>query len=411
MRHTLSLGQRQIPKIAVFILPISLILLADSIMSYLFPVFTEKTLTSNTQMGLVMGFSSLVGFLFDLITPKIFSKRSWGLMITCTIVSAIFFPLSTYIGIQTSHIAWFFFAAAIWGVYFEFLFFSAQDFIVSEEPKRFFQKDQGLLSSIWQLTSIIGPIIGGLLLSTSLTQFVVVVITLQLVAYGIYIIFFPHETYKEVQRERNNTNTPSLSLKDTINHMHGYLTRLLPLVILGFSNSFISSFFFTVGGLFGMQVATSILPDWFLLITFSFFGIIATLLGPHLPLQTSKHFLAIRFLGLSGLLLLCFGLVHDSLVIYSLTALLGFFLLSSYFIVDITYEEISRLAGKDELYIFSIARVATSVAFILGPILAGYTSDLLGYQYAASVFGGIILCITIILFRITPSSFSLKTNI
>ncbi len=406
MRHTLSLGHRQIPKMAVFILPLTLLLLSDSIMAYLFPIFTEQTLSSNTKMGLVMGFSSLVGFLFDLLTPKLFSKRSWGLMILLTIFSAVLFPVTTYFGIQTAHIAWFLVAAAIWGIYFEFLFFSAQDFIVSEEPKRFFEKDQGLLSSIWQITAILGPIIGGLLLTTSPTQFVFVVITLQVIAYGTYIAFFPHEAQKELQKQRE-AHTPVVSLKRNITHTYHYVTILLPLFILGFSNSLITSFFFTVGGLFGTQLATGIFPEWFLLIIFSFSGIVATLVAPHMRLQKPKHFSAIKFLCLSGIILIGFTFLTNPLTIYFATALLGFLLLSSYFIVDVTYEELSRLAGTDELFIFSVARVAMSLAFTFGPVLVGYTSDMLGYQQAAGVFGVIIVCIALYLFKTTPPAFTI----
>jgi MFS family permease len=406
MRHTFTLGHRQVPKIAVFILPLTLLLLSDSIMAYLFPIFTEQTLHSNTKMGLVMGFSSLVGFLFDLLTPKLFSKRSWGLMISLTIGTALLFPITTYLGIQTAHIAWFLVASAIWGIYFEFLFFSAQDFIVSEEPKRFFEKDQGLLSSAWQVTAILGPIIGGLLLTTSPTQFVFVVITLQVIAYGTYIAFFPHEAQKELRKQRQD-HALTVSLKKNITHTYHYITILFPLFILGFSNSLITSFFFTVGGLYGTQLATGIFPEWFLLIIFSFSGIVATLVAPHMRLQKPKHFSAIKFLCFSGIVLVGFTFLTNPFAIYVATALLGFLLLSSYFIVDVAYEEMGRLAGTDELFVFSTARVATSLAFTFGPVLVGYASDILGYQQAAGVFGVVIVCIALYLFKITPSTFTI----
>jgi predicted MFS family arabinose efflux permease len=409
MRHTFTLGQRQVPKIAVFILPLALLLLADSIMSYLFPIFTEQTLSSNTLMGLVMGFSSLVGFGFDLLAPKLFRKRSWGLMVLLTIAGAILFPITTYLGIRTSHLAWFLIASGVWGMYFEFLFFSAQDFIVSEEPKRFFAKDQGLVSSLWQLTSIVGPIIGGLLFSSTISQFVFVVVTLQVIAFVVYIAFFPREARKELERSKTQTDPPISIIQNILLTKH-YIILLLPLFLLGFSNSLITSFFFTVGGLFGKQLANGIIPEWFLLILFSFAGIISTLITPHFPQKTPKHILAMRFLLLGGVTLISFSFLQHPIAVYTATALLGFLLLTSYFFTDLTYEELSRLAGKQELSIFSVSRVATSLAFTFGPILVGYLSDLAGYQVTATIWGILIVCIALTLLRITPKQFTLTPH-
>jgi hypothetical protein len=64
-------------RIVLFCFPLFFIFLADSVMSYIFPILVAKTTQSNTILGIIMALSSLLGILCDFIFPQLLRNRSY----------------------------------------------------------------------------------------------------------------------------------------------------------------------------------------------------------------------------------------------------------------------------------------------------------------------------------------------
>src|SRR6185369_17781218 len=105
----------------IFLATIFLVLFADSIMSYYFPLVVESNLNSNTLVGIVMALSSMAGLACDLIFPQLFQRKTWKFLLIAGIFFAITFPISANLGIAFSSLIIFIIASILWGIYYEFL--------------------------------------------------------------------------------------------------------------------------------------------------------------------------------------------------------------------------------------------------------------------------------------------------
>ena len=121
-----AISHRNFVRLLLFSFPLFFILLADNVMSYVFPIVVQTSLHSNTWLGIVMALSSVCGIFCDFLFPQLLVGRSWRFQLFAGIVFAFLFPVTLQLGAFFTSVYLFILATLIWGVYYEFLQFSQQ---------------------------------------------------------------------------------------------------------------------------------------------------------------------------------------------------------------------------------------------------------------------------------------------
>ena len=157
----------KIPVVPGFLIALFMFRLADGVLGYIFPIVVEQELNSNLYMGLIMALSSITGLVCDFTFPTLISSKNWKQLLVVSILLALLFPLTTYLGQIFGLVIFFLLATIIWGIYFEFNIFSVQDYIIYQDKKRNFSKDWGLIGILVGMVEVVAPIIGASLLVIS----------------------------------------------------------------------------------------------------------------------------------------------------------------------------------------------------------------------------------------------------
>ncbi len=391
-------------KLSRFVIPVFLILLADGIMAYVFPVLAEQKLNSNTQMGIIMAFSSVAGIVMDLIIPQIFKSRSWKPMLVTGIALATLFPLLTHLASNHYPLILFTFASIVWGIYFEFIGFSQQDFVVTEEPKNEFSKAWGILSSGWDLTMIIAPILGAYLLKESENKLAVVVIGIQILALSLASLILKSPKNKSIIKETSEVKYFFKIVKEVkIIEILG--EKIYPIVFLGFCVSLITSTYWTIGALFGVSLSEN--TAWLIIVLNSCAMLLGESLTIRLKIKTRKKFISQISVLIASLLLTSFFLNPSEPMIYIIITISAFFVGFAFPLNEAVYSDLSKRSKEAEMLLLSIARMTISFSYIIGPLVTGFLSDRIGYEHTFGAIGAICLIISIFLLIITPKKIHL----
>ncbi len=394
--------------VLLFSYPIFFIYLADSTLSYIFPIAIENIVNSNTIMGLILSASSLVGLICDFLFPQLFKNRTWRFYLVSGILLSLLFPISLSLGTQFLLIPFFLIASFIWGIYFELLLFSEQTFVVDTDDKENFSKDWGILYFSYQLTAILGPIIGSILLLQLLLTSTLILVFIQLLAliFALILIYrFPLRGSERVAKSR---------IKETINILKEAKSwevlsfRVWPVITMGISISFISAIYWTIGGLLGQSLNIGFEMDWVIVVLYNIPLLIGSYLLSRFSIKRYKKRLSQISLLLASLTLIPFILFKDNLSILLLIIFISSFFLSfTHPLNEAVYSDLLERMGKDKGYLVGLARSNSSIAFILAPILVGIVSDSTDYYTTFTIAGIFFSIVAILLLIFTPRKIKL----
>ncbi|MEP7103652.1 MAG: MFS transporter [Candidatus Dojkabacteria bacterium] len=386
---------------ALFLAAGFLVLFADSIMSYYFPLVVENTSGSNTLVGVIMAASSIMGLACDLIFPQLFQKRSWKFLLVSGIIISITFPITTNLGIAFSSVMIFLLASILWGIYYEFLSFSQQSFVVSTENRSDYSKDWGIISVLWGIGSLLGPILGSMLVHDTLLNSATIIVAIQLLSliFAILLLY----TVKHEKETSIESQAIKMSISKELIYWFVLFRRLWPPIMVGLAMFFINSTFWTLGGVFGEKILGDQGLDWLIMIMFVLPSIPGAIILARLKVNHHKKLLSEITLLLAGLSMGCIFLVqNDILLVLFLILLISFFLSFTWPLNESVYSDLSDRAGDSKLHITAITRANTSIGYIIGPLLAGALADGLGYYAAFSIIGLGVFFIAGILIVFTP---------
>lgn len=393
----------------IFLATIFLILFADSIMSYYFPLVVGENINSNTIVGIVMALSSVVGLACDLIFPQLFQRKTWKFLLIAGIIISITFPITANLGVAFSSIAIFILASIMWGVYYEFLSFSQQSFVISTENRESFSKDWGLVSIIVGLGSLVGPIIGSVLVRESLVNSASIIVAIQLMAliFALLLIFVENK----VDKIETIEGEMKMSISKELVYWFVLVKRIWPPIIVGLAMTFISAAFWTLGPLFGEELLGAQGLDWLVIIVFIIPTIPGAIILSKLKIVHHKKIISEVGLLFAGLCMAGIFLVKDDLILVMLMILLlGLFLAFTWPLNEAVYSDISERSGGEKLHITAITRANTSIGYVLGPLLAGAIADSTSYYAAFSIIGLIVLLLAAFLIVFTPKKLKLPQS-
>lgn len=381
---------------------------ADAVMSYFFPVAAELTLGSNTILGIVMALSSVVSIICDLTFPELLHGKTWKSLFIAGVVVAFSFPVLITLGYTQNSVVYFILGAIAWGLYYELLSFAMQNYIVLSGNNKTYSSLWGIASIIMSICFIVGPIVGSSLFDKRIEIFLGLMIFLQTIAFIFAVFFFrKHPIFK--QRVRKLSKSGLEKLENQQDKIHGIkpfliiLKSIYPLVTLDMALSMITSSFWTLGGLFGLQLFNDSGADWLVIVVFSAPMLIGSAIVYKLRINKGKKRLSTLFLMLAGFFLLGVKLFESQNVLILVSVALCSFSLSFSFPLDqAVFSDLQRRAMRFKFYIASMDNLGNSIAYVLGPLITGFLADRIGYFNTFGAIGIFSISIGVILLIITP---------
>lgn len=378
--------------------------LADGIISFWSPTFIQSTLKSPVIMGFVISFSSLVGFVADLVFPELLKsltvKRLLFLAIFASILSSFFHLGSTFLPILTL----FLITMAIWGLFYEFLGFAEQQYVADTISLKLRSSVWGVIGVFKNLAYFLGPLIAEWLILGGNRTPATFAIGIGIVALILFLLTGRmHDRPMEIDLKEIN-------LVKEIDHWRVLFKYVWPVVTLSLFMGFVGATFWTTGTVWTQTLAKQsvwgglFLP--FFVLPFLFVGFIVAKWG----IYTGKKKTAEIFFLFSGLFLVGLGF-FDSIF----WQLLMVFLASSMLAVagpltDAVYSDIVARMGRERKHMIGLTNSVGNLSFIVGPVSAGFITNFVGERLTFAVVGAVVVLVSLILLLITPKKLELPQS-
>lgn len=380
-------------------------------MSFIFPIRVEHAVGSNTLLGLIMASSSIAGIACDLLFPQLLRNTTWKKQLLCGAILSLLFPILTIYGVWTSSVLVFLIAGVIWGVYYELISFSEQNFVTTDESKGDFTKAWGILFATSQFTGILGPILGSLLLTGSNNTLLVVILFLQLLSilFSALISLHLKSNYEYKPRTSHLINT--INVFREIRYWKIFTPHILPAIIVGVWLEAIEATFWTIGGLFGKQIVEESNLDWTFVVLYSAPFIVGSLILAKLNISSGKKRLSHLTMILAGIILTPIYLFASNWIpVAALIFLASFFLSFAGPLNESVYSDLIRRSGNYKDDLLGLSKANSSLAYIVIPVVVGILADNFSYSMVFSTMGIFTVLIGLLLLTLTPKKLHISIS-
>lgn len=377
------------------------VFLGDAILSFWVPNLIQDSLKNPAVMGFVISFSSVVGLGMDLILPQILK----GVTVRRLVLGAIFLGLTFAAfligGVYKPLILIFLGGMAVWGVYYELLGFASQQFVADTVPLRQRAGAWGIMRIFRDLAYFLGPMLAGWIILRG--EIMPAVIASFFIVIGLVILFLS----KKKQDRPVDINIREVNLIREIEHWGVLFKYVWPIVLLSLVLGLIDAVFWTTGAVWTEHLAREsfwggmFLPFYTLPALFT--GFIVAKLG----IYKGKKRLAMKFLILAGIFLVALGVseaIPWQLVMVFISSLL---LAIVYPLTDGVYTDITARMGRERKHMIGLSNSTASLAYVIGPAVAGIIASLVGERMTFVVLGVTTVLVAVILLLTTPKKLRL----
>lgn len=369
--------------------------LSEGMVSFIVPLKISNAGFSDTMLGFIIGTSSLAGALFDLVACRVFKntfyKRIFGLMF----VLCLSFPLLL---MHATTLLAFVIGMAIWGIYYDLRNIGNFDYIARTTDKEGSAQAFGLIQVFQSVGWIIGPILVGFLAGEVVgwKPFAAIYTFLGIsVAFFIMLYFWKgtNKRQKDPSKER-----PCRRGTWSEGKMIGLVAyALFPALFSIFFINFVDSFFWSIGPLFAEELGLGMFAGLFI----TAWSLPAMLLGWNagkVALKFGKERVAYGAQLLAVLALSPIFLVHSGIAIIVLIFIAASFTALAVPAYQSMFTDYIHEREDLEKEIESLEDLYTNLGYVFGPILAGLSSDLLGYSLTFSLLGSGVALMAVFLF-------------
>jgi MFS family permease len=195
-----------------------------------------------------------------------------------------------------------------------------------------------------------------------------------------------------------------------LDHWRVLFVHVWPIIILSIFIGLIDATFWTTGAVWMKTLSEESVWGNFLLPVYQmpalFMGFVVAKWG----IYKGKKKMAMKFLALSSifLILLVFNL---PIPIYILCIFMSSLMLGvAYPLIDATYSDIVARMGRERKHLVGLSNSTSTIAYIIGPVVAGYSSGIVGSKATFAMVGAATLVVSVILFFVTPKKLKLPES-
>lgn len=371
---------------------------SDAIMSYFSPVEMENHFQDAFLMGLVLSSSSAVGLVADLLISKFFPHYDYRFFVKWLIILATLFPL-TFLMLPAMTLTYFA-AMAIWGVYYEFSAFSQFNFIHQTVDTHQHARAWSVVSAVHAFAFMVGPVAAGIFLSHSRGLMLGAVIASLMVA-GVFFLILQFISKKH---ERPTEILAGRTFKVELRLWKLLLKKIWPVYIFFLALVILDTSFWTVGPLISEEIVEHSWLGALLLPAYTLPSLLTPFIIQKISPKVSKKRIAFVS-AIIGSAIMGGGafILGEGNPLLTIVVLVGALFISiDYPEIEAVFEDyISRIDGYENDLV-GLRSSASSIAYIIGPILAGFTADILGYGRTMGLFAIILMVVSVIVLIVTP---------
>lgn len=384
-------------RILIFLLPLFFFYFNENIISLIYPIIAEDIVKSSLIVGIIISFSSLVGVICDFVLPQILSASNWKQQFAIGIILSILLNAVLNLSIRTNSISLLILSAVLWTIYFELCSFSIDNFITVEGKESEYVYEWSLISLIYTITGIIGPILGSIFIK----DFFLLLLILEILSLSTLVLVGALLPVKKDHKPKSRIKSTITFFKE-LHIWEVLIPKVLPLLLFTISIGMIGSMYWTIGGLYATEIFSEEL-SFIPIISYSIPFLLGALIMAKMNIRRYKKRISQILLCLGSIILLIF-LFPSIEPIFAIILIL----ISSFFISlaeplnDGSFSDLLVRLGKDSEHLIGIKKVGYSISYFIGPLLSGIISSFFGYHTAIGVMGIFTLIIGIILLLITP---------
>lgn len=365
-------------------------------MSYVTPVFLDNKISDPFWAGVVFATSSAVGLLFNFLAGEIFGSKSSNFFVKATIFTALAFPAAFLLA--PDFVPAYLLGMAAWGIYYETQAFASFKFIEMTRKKDEYSEAWGFIATITSLAYFIGPIIATYLIDHFLELNFYVAIGCYLLAYAVFNVMKSRTEIKEKAEKETAPVTPKVEFK----RWKIYMKKLWPLWSFGLMMYLIESFFWTIGIVYAESLKDTSELAGFIISLHILPTVLIGLLMSRIKIKSGKKKLSLITGLLAGIILFGFGWTRDVYEILWIVVGYSIFSAISFNLLWATYEDYVSREDRYENDLIGLEQSASSLAYVIGPIVAGGITELVGEKMTMSYAGLGLFLVSIVIFFIIP---------
>ncbi len=392
-------------KVFSFSLVLFFLFLGDAILSFWVPNLLEDAMGSSFVMGLVMSFSSVVGLVMDLIFPQLIQNVTVKRLVVFSAGTSILFSVSLLTALEMPVIWIFLLAMAIWGIYYEFFGFAEQQFIADTLPLKMRSSGWAFYGVFKNLAYFLGPLIAAWLVIKG--EWAPAASAIFFVTIGTAFLFI----FKKSHDRKFNVEFKKVNVFAEMGHWKVLFEHVWPMILLSLVLGLIDATFWTTGTVLTEKLARENFAGSFFLSLYQLPPMFMGLVMSRMAISEGKKKLAIKFLLVSGVLLVLMGFTSNVYLILGAVFASSVALAVSYPLVNAVYSDIVARMGRERRHLIGLNNSSISVAYIIGPVLAGFITTLVGDEKTFSVIGALAVVVGAILLVVTPKKIKLPENV
>lgn len=364
-----------------FIVTVLLFALGDGAFSYQVPIWLESVFHDVALVGIVMSSSSLVGFLCDLSFPTLFAKRDYRFFFALTLIVA----LSTQLfGLLSSSWLVAIIVMALWGVYYELFVFGLYHYLHTEIEPSQHASGWGITEAVRATALVTSPLIVSLFLFLQLDPFILSGLLFGISLMISLLFFF---TNKQHIVKITGESTKAFSFV-TFRVWSAFLGKIWPIYLFFFCLIMVDATIWSVGIFFAEQLRQISPLGAFFIPAYMVPVLVAPLFAGRLARRFGKKRSAfIIAIPLSLTLSIGHWALHSPLWHVGVMALAGCFagliLTESEAIFEDYVARLHRFSSE----MIGLVRSASSLGYIVGPLVAGLLAEVLGTERTLAVIG------------------------
>jgi predicted MFS family arabinose efflux permease len=370
-------------------------LLFDGMLMFHVPLIITNAGISETNMGLIVGFSSVAGIIFDLLLTHVLKKANFRRMFLMMLAIASLFPLILWKG---EAVLWLMLGMIVWGIYFDLYNCGTLDFVGRMIPKEEHTSSFGVIDFFISTAYLIAPLIASVFTAEIIHQ------NFFFIAWGflgIAILFYfalrRIAPIKEVSVKKQK-NIANLFVEFAL-HKKVAVT-LFPLYLFSTMLTIIEASFWIVAPLIVIQTDWSIAFAGVFLFAHGLPSFLVGWLVGDIVGKRSKKRTAFTALLIGSLIMVNFLYVRDPILLILLSFLSAICTGIAWPVIKSIFADYVSEAKSNEQEIELVQDVFTNIGFILGPAVGGFLAATVGHIQTFGVVGivGALLAVSLLIF-------------
>lgn len=380
----------------------------DLIISYIAPILITQRGFTNTQMGMIVAFSSVSGAVFDFFLVRILRYSNYLKTFFFVLLISFIFPFVLW---TSHHIFVYLLGMAIWGLYYDLYTFASYDFVsrnaLNESQHA---RDFGIIELFRSLGGLIAPIITTILIADLIIfGHLMWPLLFLVIAFGFYLLLLSLSPLHHFHATDHHHK--SVSFLKEIFRWNVLGKKLLPVLVFMVSIYIFDATFWTIGPLFSESFPAFKHFSGFLMILYSLPSMFTAWKIEPLTRRFGKKKTAYITFLLANIFLIPIGFVNSPFIVLALVFCSSIATSITWPSIEAAFADYTSEAGKLQTEVEGITDLTSNIGYIIGPIFAGFFSEKISISWSFGAVGFINVFVIIILLLVTPRHINIPHNI